>query len=86
MVDQSNIDSALEPLRAGLGPDGFELRVGKIVGGDVQVILEAKPGACLECLVPDELMVSMLTDAVRREFPALDKVELIKEGFDAATH
>jgi hypothetical protein len=86
MVEESNFESALEPLRAGLGPDGFDLRVGGIVEDDVRIVLEAKPGACLECLVPDDLMVTMLEDAIRRVYPSLGKVELVKEGFGVVAH
>jgi hypothetical protein len=86
MVEESNFESALDPLRAGLGPDGFELRVGGIVEDNVRIVLAAKAGACLDCLVPDDLMITMLEDAIRRVYPSLGKVELVKEGFDGVAH
>jgi hypothetical protein len=81
MVAQSAIDSALDFLRPGLASDGFDLRAGEVTDTTVQVILEAKPDACLDCLVPDELMIQMLEDAIRQHDASVARVELRKEGF-----
>lgn len=87
MIDTHAVESALETLRPGLDSDGFDLQVGAIATDNaVEVILAAKPGACLDCLVPDELMVSMLEDAIRKQDPALARVDLVKVGFDTAAH
>ena len=84
MIQESTIESALATLRPGLSSDGFDLRVGEPQdGNDAQVILEAKPDACLDCLVPDNVMVQMLDNAIRQENPSLGKVELVRQGFDA---
>lgn len=83
MVAQSSVESALAGLRPSLAADGFDLRVGSVDGDVVQVVLEAKPAACLDCLVPDEMLTQLLTDAIRAQDPSLDRVELVKEGFDA---
>jgi hypothetical protein len=86
VIENSAVESALETLRPGLGSDGFELRVGAIAPDNaVQVILAATPDACLDCLVPDELIVSMLEDAIRQQDPAVSRVDLLKVGFDAVT-
>jgi Fe-S cluster biogenesis protein NfuA len=82
MVAQQTVESALAVLRPGLAADGFDLRVGDVDGGVVKVVLEAKPAACLDCLVPDEMMTQMIADAIRREDPSLDRVDLVKEGFE----
>jgi NifU-like domain len=77
------IDQALETLRPGLHADGFDLRVGSVKpGGDVEVVLEARADACLECLVPDDLMVAMLENAIHDRDPQLGKVTLVKVGFE----
>ena len=84
MIQESAIESALATLRPGLSSDGFDLRVGEPQDGDdAQVILEAKPDACLDCLVPDAVMVQMLETAIRQKSPSLGKVELVRQGFDA---
>jgi Fe-S cluster biogenesis protein NfuA len=82
MVSHAAVESALETLRPGLASDGFELRTGTITEDRVEVILAAKPGACLDCLVPDSLIVNMLTTAIRRNDPSVDTVELAREGFE----
>ncbi len=46
----------------------------------MQVILEAKADACLECLVPDSLIVQMLEDAIRQHDPSLVRVELSRRA------
>jgi hypothetical protein len=69
-------------LRPSPASDGFELRAGKSTGNKVEVILSATADACLDCLVPDDLMVQMIGDAIRREDPSLGEVTLTKEGFE----
>lgn len=82
----SAVESALDILRPGLTSDGFELRIGSLdADGAVQVILEAKPDACLDCLVPEEMMVQMIETAIRDQDPSLERVVLIKSGFDTLT-
>ena len=88
MIDEAVVESALASLRPSLATDGFDLRVGKL-GPDtaVQVILEAKPDACLDCLVPEDLMVQVIDDAIRQKDPSLGRVEILREGFgDVAAH
>jgi hypothetical protein len=83
-MQQTAVEDALVSLRPGLAADGFNLKIGSLdAGGAVQIILEARPDACLDCLVPDQMMVLMLADAIRQRDPSLNRVELLKEGFDA---
>jgi Fe-S cluster biogenesis protein NfuA len=85
MIETATVESALDSLRPGLAEDGFELRVGEIDGDDVRVVLAAGPGACLDCLVPDEFIVAMVQDLIRKQAGSLGSVHLVKEGFEAAT-
>jgi hypothetical protein len=82
MIAETAIESALDTLRPSLGSDGFELRAGQSTGNNVEVILSATADACLECLVPDDLMAQIIDDAIRREDPSLGEVTLVKEGFE----
>jgi Fe-S cluster biogenesis protein NfuA len=85
MIQEQAVESALAALRPGLASDGFDLRIGGVSSDSVVlVILEAKPGACLDCLVPDEYIVSMIEDLIRKEGADLNHVVLAKEGFAAA--
>lgn len=77
------IETALEHLRPGLAADGFDLRLGSIkADGSVEIVLEAKPEACLECLVPDLMLVQVIETAIRDEDRSLDHVVLKKVGFE----
>jgi Fe-S cluster biogenesis protein NfuA len=82
-MDARIVESALDRLRPGLTPDGFDLRLYEIAGDDVHVVLAARPDACLDCLVPDELMTSMIDDLIRAHDTSLGQVHLVKQGFDA---
>jgi hypothetical protein len=83
-MQESAIDSALELLRPGLTADGFDLRLGSVdETGIVQVILEAGPAACQDCLVPEPVIIQILETAIRELDPSLAHVELVKSGFEA---
>lgn len=85
-MQESAVEAALELLRPGLGSDGFELRLGSIdPDGSVQVILEARPDACLDCLVPEDMMVRILENAIRQKDASLDHVTIVRSGFDQVT-
>jgi Fe-S cluster biogenesis protein NfuA len=82
-MELSVVETALEVLRPSLALDGFDLRVGSLTDdGNVTVVLEAKPEACVDCMVPDELMVQILENAIRERVADLERVTLVKEGFD----
>jgi Fe-S cluster biogenesis protein NfuA len=81
MVAQQTVESVLDTLRPSLAADGFDLRVGDVSGDVVQVVLAAKPAACLDCLVPDDMLTQLIADAIRREDSSLERVDLVKEGF-----
>jgi Fe-S cluster biogenesis protein NfuA len=82
-MQEAAVEHALEALRPALAADGFDLRIGSMSDdGTVRVVLEAKPDACLDCLVPEEMMITILEDAIRDQDPTLTHVELVKLGFD----
>lgn len=77
----NDIQGALDELAPGLGADGFELRLEAVEpDGRVRIALEAGPDACRDCLVPDELLVSILESSVRERIPDATVV-LEKIGF-----
>ena len=81
VVDQrtSRIDKALDELRPSMDSDGFELSVESIEdSGTVNVALTATPDACMDCLVPDDMMVSMLEGVIREKDPSVTGVNLKK--------
>lgn len=87
-MESTAIETALEKLRPGLVADGFDLRLQTIGDdGSVEIALEAKPDACLECLVPDAILVQVIESAIRDQQGSVEKVILTKLGFeDIAEH
>jgi hypothetical protein len=76
-------ESALATLRPGLDADGFDLRLGDSTSdSSVEVILEARPDACHDCLVPDEMLIRMIEAAIRSSNTEVKTVSLTKVGFD----
>ncbi len=77
------VESALEILRPGLAQDGFALYARPQNDGEfVQIVLEAKADACLDCLVPDDMLIQVIEQALREQDPSARRVELVKLGFD----
>lgn len=77
--------AAVQQLRPALTADGFDLRLGPArIDGAVEIILEAEPGACLDCLVPEETMLAVIETALREAGEATERVILTKVGFDPA--
>lgn len=84
-MNEAAVESALERVRPALAADGFDLRLGRLgPGNSVEVVLEALPNACLDCLVPDDLLIQIVESAMRDEGGDVDRVQLAKRGFDHA--
>jgi len=78
------VEKALDNVRPALAADGFDLRLGAIEpDNSVRVVLEAKPDACMECLVPDAVLVAILDKAIRDQDPSVGQISVDKVGFDA---
>lgn len=85
-MESTAVETALEKLRPGLAADGFDLRLQNIgADGSVEIALEAKPDACLECLVPDAILVQVIESAIRDQQGSVEKVILTKLGFENIT-
>lgn len=70
------IEQALEGLRPSLAEDGFELKVISVEGNDVTVALEAGENACLDCLVPGEVMQKIVDAVIRGKVPNIGRIQL----------
>ena len=82
-VTEDAVHVALDTLRPSLDADGFDIYLDSVtIDGKVVVILEARPGACLECLVPEELLIQMIDSAIRKRSASLSQVELLRKGFE----
>ena len=80
------VEAALTTLRPSLAADGFELRLGEIIGDAAHVVLEAGPDACGDCMVPDDILVAILEQAIGDKAAGVRSVRLHKVGFDQLTH
>lgn len=78
MTTSEKIENVLRNLRGSFSEDGFDLHTGAIDHDSVEVIIEALPGACLECLVPDEVMLQIFQNAIREAVPDVGAVTLTK--------
>jgi hypothetical protein len=54
------VKERLEPVSKMLAGDGYELRVELHDDGLIAVVVEATPDACVDCLVPSEVMEGVL--------------------------
>jgi hypothetical protein len=79
------LEQALATIRPSLGADGYDLRIGDDSDeSTVEVILEASPDACADCLVPDDVLVQIIQIAANEQGDARS-VQLRKVGFDSST-
>jgi Fe-S cluster biogenesis protein NfuA len=82
-MQEAVVESALAKVRPALDADGFDLNLRSVTDGAVEVVLAARPDACMDCLVPDEMLVQIIETAIRAEGDGLAGVTLTKEGFEA---
>jgi len=83
-MEKAAVETALDNVRPALDADGFDLKLTSVGSdGAVEVVLEARPDACLDCLVPDEMLVQIIEIAIREQDPGLGRVTLTKSGFEA---
>lgn len=84
-MNEQLVLEAVEGLKPALDADGFDLLVNSVSdSGTVEVVLAARPDACLDCLVPDDTLTQILDRAIRDKEPDLANVVLTKTGFDPA--
>ena len=63
MID--TIEEALQPIRKSLQADGYDLVVNNFQEGVLSVEVQAGPQACVECLVPKEMMELMIKQSIK---------------------
>lgn len=70
-----DVEQALAGLRTGYQTDGYDLLVDSMSDGVAKVRIAAGPEACVECLVPKGVAVSMIK-ATLKDVAGLKDVEL----------
>jgi hypothetical protein len=63
----TEVDKALETFRESFRADGYEIHVASVVGNRIELKIEAREGACEDCLVPEALMVPMVAASLPPE-------------------
>ena len=76
MIARSDVDTALEEVRPLVQADGADLVLEEVddAGGQVVLKLDLANVSCLECVLPPELLHSMISDAFTRRVPGLSGV------------
>lgn len=65
--------ATLEPM---LQPDGFSLSLHGIHDDEVAVCLDAAEDACVDCLMPEEMLQDIVLQALREQDPSVRSVTL----------
>jgi len=73
MIARSDIDEALDDVRPLVAADGADLFLGDVDSerGEVTLRLSLEGVSCLECVLPPELLHSMISDSMTRRVPGL---------------
>jgi Fe-S cluster biogenesis protein NfuA len=61
------LETVLEKFRPGYQADGSDIFLGSVDAGTVEVRIAIRPETCVECLLPEDLVATILT----REFSAV---------------
>ena len=79
MTDLSNADitERLLPISTALAADGYELAVVGPDGGRITARITATADACPDCLVPKQVMTSLLAQALGKDGPTADEIDLL---------
>ena len=70
------LDRALQGLRDLLGADGYRLGYAVQGGRELVVSVLAGPDACAECLVPEQVLEGIVTDALQGTDFTVNRVEM----------
>jgi Fe-S cluster biogenesis protein NfuA len=79
------LELAIEELRPSFAADSFAVTLDQLSDrGDVVIAIEAMPGACLDCMVPDTMLQQVVEVCVRRHAPGVKTVAVVKRGIPSA--
>ncbi len=72
----------LGDLQQGLLADGAEVQVERLEGGVATIRLVLSPDACLECILPKDILEKILLVSIRKSEPSVTRVSLIDPRVD----
>lgn len=73
-VVEAKLEQGLAGLRAGFQADGADLRLVGWKDGVAEVELVLGPEACLECIVPTDLLTAIVERALKDQVPQVQAV------------
>jgi hypothetical protein len=71
------IQLAIDPLRVGLQADGADIELVSVAETAVVVKLVVGPETCLDCILPKELLETILLSAVQEKAPGIARIDLV---------
>ncbi|MBI2987010.1 MAG: hypothetical protein HYY45_09610 [Deltaproteobacteria bacterium] len=71
-IDEQIIYDALSNIRSSVDADGYELEVREFTAGMLRLVINARKGACEECLIAKPIMESILRAALD-DIPGFEK-------------
>jgi hypothetical protein len=74
---QPELVSVIEELRSSFEADGAELKLLAAEGGVVTVELVLGPQACLECILPGDMIQKVVLSKMRKVDPSVTAVTLV---------
>ncbi len=78
---REQLERVVADFRPGFQADGMDIAVGAIdPAGAVQIKVLLGPDACIECLIPEDLMVEMFKAAMREVMPNLARIDIVREA------
>ncbi len=72
-----------------IGPtfeDGITFKLVSVNDGAADVALVVAPDACEECIVPDEILESILLKEIRKQLPMMRAVKVTRPANQKGTH
>lgn len=73
---QERVEAAIAGMRQAIQADGADLVVEGVEGSVARMRLVFGPDVCEECILPNEMLRSMLLTAVRKTVPEITDVSL----------
>ena len=73
----ADVEKALDGLRQGFQADGADLAVVSATESEVTIRLVGSDETCWDCIVPPDLLRTVIVSVLRRSVGALETVDLI---------
>jgi len=76
LIDQANIEPALEEARALVQADGGDMEVVGVDDSTVNIRLILEGASCAECVMPRDFLEQIVLDMLKQKIPAVSAVSI----------